>query len=69
MQTPPDEVLRQGLLTHPSIFVSETLSRINPHYVRRNSFTEQTALNPELESMINRLCDTKDTELTHEKLV
>ena len=28
----PDEILRQGLLTHRSVFINETLSRINIHY-------------------------------------
>src|SRR5579871_1730446 len=29
----PPEALRQGVLTHPSIFINETLSRINPDYL------------------------------------
>ena len=48
MRTLPCEVLRQGLLVHPSIFVNETLSRINRHYLRDDSYSEQAALNPEL---------------------
>jgi len=54
--TLPREVLRQGLVTHPAIFVNETLSMINPHYVREEFFTEQTVLNPKLESMVSHLC-------------
>jgi hypothetical protein len=53
--TLPDQVLRQGLLSHPSIFVNETLSQINPHYLHANSYGEQAGRNPELESVINRL--------------
>ena len=28
----PDEILRQGLLTHRAVFINETLSRIHIHY-------------------------------------
>lgn len=28
----PDEILRQGLLTHRAVFINETLSHINSHY-------------------------------------
>lgn len=31
--TLPQEVVRRGLITHPTLFVNETLSRINPHYI------------------------------------
>ena len=31
--TLPREILQQGLQTHPSIFVNETLSYINTHYI------------------------------------
>jgi hypothetical protein len=64
--TLPCEVLRQGLLVHPSIFVNETLSRINRHYLRDDSYSEQAALNPELNSMINRLCQPEDIVNPHE---
>lgn len=64
--TLPREVLRQGLLAHSSIFVNETLSRINPHYFRADPYSEQAAMNPELESMINRLCHPQDADLTRD---
>jgi hypothetical protein len=64
--TLPCEVLRQGLLVHPSIFVNETLSRINRDYLRDDSYSEQAALNPELNSMINRLCQPEDIVNPHE---
>ena len=35
--TLPTEVLREGLLTHPLIFINETLSRINPDYLHRRN--------------------------------
>ena len=62
--TLPRNLLRQGLITHPSLFLNETLSRINPHYLRSGSNWEQAAVNPELESIINRLCHYENTDLT-----
>ena len=35
--TLPPAAIKQGLLTHPSIFVSETLSLVNPQYRPRDS--------------------------------
>jgi MEDS: MEthanogen/methylotroph, DcmR Sensory domain len=54
--TLPREVLRQGLVTHPAIFLNETLAMVNPRYVREELFTEHTVLNPKLESMVSDLC-------------
>lgn len=62
--TLPRDVLRQGLITHPSLFLNETLSRINPHYLRAGSNREQSAANSELESMIDRLCHYENPDLT-----
>ena len=53
--TLPEEYLRQGLVAHPSVFVSETLSRINPHYLSRESFSQQAADSSEVESAVRRL--------------
>ena len=33
MDTLPQEVVRQGLLVHPSLVISATITRINPHYL------------------------------------
>jgi hypothetical protein len=52
VDTLPDHVLRQGLLSHPLIFVNETLSHINPHYLHAGSYSDQAAM----ESAINQLC-------------
>jgi hypothetical protein len=41
--TLPQECLREGLIAHPTLFVSETLSRINPHYLPRESFSHDAA--------------------------
>ena len=54
--TLPREILRQALHTHPSIFVNETLSHINPHYLRGEYHRDPLAINPQMESMIDRLC-------------
>src|SRR6185503_14851117 len=32
--TLPKDAMRQSLLAHPSIVISETLTRINPHYIK-----------------------------------
>lgn len=54
-ETLPREYLRQGLLAHPVIFESETLSRINPHYLRPEQFLPEAIQNPEIESALSRL--------------
>lgn len=58
--TLPKLALRQGLLAHPSIFVNQTLSRINPHYLPANSYTDRAATNPELESTLRDLCHCEE---------
>lgn len=35
--TLPQEALRQGLVTHASFFINETIARINPHYRPRTA--------------------------------
>lgn len=35
----PREVVRQGLMSHQSIFINDTLSRLNPDYIPHESFT------------------------------
>jgi MEDS: MEthanogen/methylotroph, DcmR Sensory domain len=37
--TLPREIAHQGLLTHQAIFINDTLSRLNPHYVGREFVT------------------------------
>lgn len=58
--TLPNEVLRQGLLAHPSLYINETLSRLNPHYVERESFTAATYHDPALDKTIRALCMVPD---------
>jgi MEDS: MEthanogen/methylotroph, DcmR Sensory domain len=54
--TLPRDMMRQGLLGHQTIFVSKTLSLLNPHYVLPESFTLGAAENAELDSAVRHLC-------------
>jgi hypothetical protein len=53
----PAEIVRQGLVRHHSIFINDTLSRLNPHYVRRESFYSCLHNTADLDSTINSLCN------------
>ncbi len=53
--TLPPEMMKQGLLAHPTLFVNETLSLMNPHYVRQEAFRPEMERNPKLESALTRL--------------
>jgi hypothetical protein len=53
--TLPRDAMRQGLLAHPSVFINETLSLINPHYLPSPSSTPQAEQSPEVESVLSRL--------------
>jgi MEDS: MEthanogen/methylotroph, DcmR Sensory domain len=56
--TLPSEVMRQGLLSHPSIFINQTLSRVNPQYLFPST-EKQVPSNPsELDQIIYQLCRT-----------
>ena len=51
----PRIAMRQGLLSHASILVNETLSLVNPRYLHPERFTNEAAENFELDAFINRL--------------
>lgn len=53
--TLPREAMLQGLLTHRSLFVNETLSRINPHFLPTGLVTVQSASTPELQSALDHI--------------
>jgi MEDS: MEthanogen/methylotroph, DcmR Sensory domain len=53
VDTMPGEVVRQGLLTHPALFINETLSRMNPHFLGGDS--SNPAVSTGMDSTINRL--------------
>ena len=56
VDTLPAEVLRQGLVTHSSLYLNATLSRLNPYYVKRESFPAQPLNAPALDAAIRDLC-------------
>ncbi len=58
--TLPHEVLRQGLIAHPSLYINETLSRLNPHYVERTSFSARSHNDSALDKTIRDLCTVPD---------
>ncbi len=39
----PREAVREGLVSHASLFINETISRLNPHYVLAHSPEERRA--------------------------
>ncbi|MEP7153154.1 MAG: MEDS domain-containing protein, partial [Nitrospira sp.] len=55
------DVLRHGLMTHPALYINDTLSRLNPLYVKRESFAAQLVNTPALDTMIRELCTVPDT--------
>jgi len=57
--TLPAEVVRQGVVTHPVIFLNETLSRINPQFLEPKSYTKQAVNYPALDDTIEHLCAPK----------
>jgi len=56
MDTLPCEAPRQGLLTHRAIFINETLSRLNPHYVPFGQLNNYMVTDTSLDRMIAELC-------------
>jgi len=55
--TLPREVLRQGLVVHPGIFVNETLQLVNPEYVSAEQLTAAMTQKPGVDATIDRLCE------------
>lgn len=53
--TLPQPALREGLVTHPALFVNETLSRLNPHYIRRGD-AHAGVTQAELDAAVRRIC-------------
>jgi hypothetical protein len=50
--------MRQSLLVHPSVFLSQTLSLLNPHYMRPESFLHEAAQNASLDAIVGRICQS-----------
>jgi hypothetical protein len=58
--TLPGEAMRQGLLTHPSVFINESLALINPHYLEPHHLGPHSSAglaeqSPGVELTLNRL--------------
>jgi len=60
--TLPREAPREALLTHQTIFINETLSRINPYYVPSGTANEQRATAAELDNVIIALHQLQNME-------
>ena len=59
--TLPEIAMQQGVAMHPSIFLNETLSRINPNYLRNESFASVIKENPALQLAVTQLCRMHDS--------
>jgi hypothetical protein len=59
--TLPREVIRHGLITHRSIFMNDTLSRLNPYYTR-GSLTAHPPDNIAIDNMIDGLCNSPNMQ-------
>ena len=53
--TMPHESLRQGLLMHPGLVINQTLSRINPHYLK-SAWPVDSITRQQLDETISLLC-------------
>lgn len=51
----PYEAVREGLVAHASLFVNETITRLNPHYVQERAPREQAAARLVLEDALTVL--------------
>ena len=56
--TLPRQVMRDGLMMHRTVFINETLSRLNPHYINSKLPSEKMAASPLLDKMIAELCQS-----------
>jgi hypothetical protein len=55
--TLPADAVRQSLVLHPGIVINETLSRVNPHYLKTSLPLDVNTSN-QLDEMITLLCST-----------
>jgi MEDS: MEthanogen/methylotroph, DcmR Sensory domain len=53
--TLPRKAMRQGLLAHPSVFINQTMTLLNPHYILPESTTRKAEKSPEVELSLSRL--------------
>jgi hypothetical protein len=57
--TLPPDFMRKGLLAHKTLFVNETLSILNPHYLESRLSAEQAAANSDLDRVIDKICQSQ----------
>jgi hypothetical protein len=55
VETLPRDVVCQGLLAHAHLFVNETLTMINPHYLQAEFYSPSALANPKLDAALDRL--------------
>jgi hypothetical protein len=58
--TLPRAMMRQSLLVHPSIFVNQTLSLINPHYLYPEAGPLYRNHSGDLDEAVTRLCQATE---------
>ena len=51
----PREAMRKGILAHPALFISKTLSKDNPYYRQPEVFTEEPEKNPEVGGVLDQI--------------
>jgi MEDS: MEthanogen/methylotroph, DcmR Sensory domain len=55
----PVGVMREALIAHPALFVNQTLSLLNTHYIQPEVFSDRALQNPELDRALRRLADVE----------
>jgi hypothetical protein len=55
--TLPADVMRQGYLAHQALFVNDTLSVLNAHYVRREGYSTVLENSADLDNNIKFICN------------
>jgi MEDS: MEthanogen/methylotroph, DcmR Sensory domain len=58
--TLPRDLMRQSLLVHPSIFVNQTLSLVNPHFLHSEARANGADHSAELDAALTRICQSAD---------
>ncbi|MBS1663371.1 MAG: MEDS domain-containing protein [Bacteroidetes bacterium] len=54
--TLPHEAICQGLLSHPALFINETLARVNPQYIPTDGPMKSVTPTADLDRTIQNLC-------------
>jgi hypothetical protein len=55
----PREAIREGVVSHEALFISDTITRLNPHYVQaRSAADRKAAARPELDDALDAMLAT-----------